>query len=64
MDSFEKRAVPPAERVEAIWELVLQMPWGTDATVGYIGKSELIANKRAAARPQDLADIAYLGAQR
>ncbi len=28
--------------------------------VWYIGKSELIANKKAAARPQDLADVAYL----
>ncbi len=26
----------------------------------YIAKPELIANKRAAARPQDLADLAYL----
>ena len=29
-------------------------------SVAYIGRSELIANKRAAARPQDLADVAYL----
>jgi len=28
--------------------------------VCYIGKAELIANKKAAARPQDLADVAYL----
>lgn len=26
----------------------------------YIGRTELIANKKAAARPQDLADLAYL----
>lgn len=26
----------------------------------YIGREELIANKKAAARPQDLADVAYL----
>ena len=28
--------------------------------VNYIGRSELIANKKAAGRPQDLADVAYL----
>lgn len=28
--------------------------------VAYIGRDDLIANKRAAARPQDLADVAYL----
>lgn len=28
--------------------------------VHYIGKKELIANKKAAARPQDIADVAYL----
>ncbi|MGA8574758.1 MAG: hypothetical protein WB609_03600 [Candidatus Cybelea sp.] len=31
-----------------------------DVPVNYIGKAELIANKRVAARPQDLADVAYL----
>jgi hypothetical protein len=31
-----------------------------DVPVWYIGKAELIANKKAAARPQDLADVAYL----
>ena len=33
--AFERaaaEAVPPAQRAEAIWELVLRMPWGTDAT--------------------------------
>jgi hypothetical protein len=28
--------------------------------VSYISKDDLIANKRAVARPQDLADVAYL----
>lgn len=28
--------------------------------VYYLGRAELIANKKAAARPQDLADVAYL----
>ena len=31
-----------------------------DVPIFYIGKSDLIANKKAAARPQDLADVAYL----
>jgi hypothetical protein len=25
-------AIPPHERAEAIWELVMRMPWGDDAT--------------------------------
>lgn len=32
--------------------------WGVP--VNYIGRSELIANKKAVGRPQDLADVAYL----
>lgn len=28
--------------------------------VAYISKADLISNKKAAARPQDLADVAYL----
>jgi hypothetical protein len=32
----------------------------SDVPVQYIGKEEFIANKRAVARPQDIADIAYL----
>jgi len=28
--------------------------------VFYLGKAELIENKKSAARPQDLADVAYL----
>ena len=31
-----------------------------EVPVNYIGKMEFIANKRAAGRPQDFADIAYL----
>jgi hypothetical protein len=30
--------------------------------IAYIGRSELIANKKAVGRPQDLADVAYLEA--
>jgi hypothetical protein len=40
-----------ASRVEATYEGV---------RVQYIGRDALIKNKRAASRPQDLADIAYL----
>jgi hypothetical protein len=31
-----------------------------EVPVNYLGKAELIANKKAAGRPQDLADVAYL----
>ena len=31
-----------------------------EVPVSYLGKAELIANKKAAGRPQDLADVAYL----
>jgi len=31
-----------------------------DVPVAYIGKADLIANKKAVGRPQDLADVAYL----
>ena len=32
--------------------------------VSYLGKTELVENKRAAGRPQDLADLAYLESTR
>ena len=31
-----------------------------EVPVNYLGKAEFIANKKAAGRPQDLADVAYL----
>ena len=39
-----------------IWERRVDGPFG-DRTVAYIGRDTLIRNKRAAARPKDLADI-------
>jgi hypothetical protein len=44
---------------EQAWKTRVQSTYG-GIPVSYIAKSELIANKRAAARPQDLADLAYL----
>jgi hypothetical protein len=35
-----------------------------EVSVACIGRADLIANKRAAARPQDLADVARLEAQK
>ena len=31
-----------------------------EVPINYLGKAEFIANKKAAGRPQDLADVAYL----
>ncbi len=44
---------------EQAWVTRIQSTYG-GVPVSYIAKPELIANKRAAARPQDLADLAYL----
>lgn len=41
------------------WESRVPAIYGS-VPVWYIGKTELIANKKAAARLQDLADVAYL----
>lgn len=44
---------------EQAWATRVASTYGGVA-VCYIGRSELIANKKAAAQPQDLADVAYL----
>jgi len=41
------------------WSTRIETTYG-DVPVSYIGREELIENKRAAARPQDLADVSYL----
>jgi hypothetical protein len=41
------------------WEGRVESTYG-GVPVAYIGRAELIANKKAAGRPQDLADVAYL----
>ncbi|HEY1654034.1 MAG TPA: hypothetical protein VGF86_02845 [Candidatus Tumulicola sp.] len=41
------------------WSTRVESTYGGVA-ISYIGKAALIANKKAAARPQDLADVAYL----
>jgi hypothetical protein len=53
--------------ITAIDGITFEQAWSTriDSTYGgvpvwYIGREELIANKKAAARPQDLADVSYL----
>lgn len=44
---------------EQAWNTRVPSTYG-GIPVWYIGRTELIANKKAAARPQDLADLAYL----
>ncbi|MGC2130578.1 MAG: hypothetical protein WA629_10810, partial [Candidatus Aquilonibacter sp.] len=44
---------------EQAWENRVESMYG-GVKVSYISKDDLIANKKAAARPQDLADVAYL----
>lgn len=44
---------------EQAWASRISSTYGGIATY-YIGRSDLIANKKAVARPQDLADVAYL----
>lgn len=44
---------------EEAWENRISATYG-DESVNYISKEDLIRNKDAAARPQDLADVAYL----
>ena len=41
------------------WERRVTTTYGTE-TAHYIGKEDLIKNKAAAGRPQDLVDVAYL----
>ncbi|MBV8148621.1 MAG: hypothetical protein JO092_05995 [Candidatus Eremiobacteraeota bacterium] len=41
------------------WERRVTVTYGTE-TAHYIGKDDLIKNKAAAGRPQDLLDVAYL----
>jgi len=41
------------------WENRIELSYGGTNTY-YIGRADLIANKKAAARPQDLADVAFL----
>jgi hypothetical protein len=47
---------------EQAWSNRVASTYG-DVPIAYIGKADLIANKKAAARPQDLADVAYLEEQ-
>lgn len=44
---------------EQAWKARVASTYG-GVPVNYLGKAELIANKKAAGRPQDLADVAYL----
>ncbi len=44
---------------EQAWSTKIEATYG-GVPVSYIGRDELIANKKAAARPQDLADVSYL----
>jgi hypothetical protein len=44
---------------ENAWKARVASTYG-GVPVNYLGKAELIANKKAAGRPQDLADVAYL----
>lgn len=44
---------------ERAWETRVPSTYG-GVPVHYIAKAELIANKKAAGRPQDIADVAYL----
>jgi hypothetical protein len=44
---------------EQAWTNRVESTYG-GVKVSYISKDDLIANKRAVARPQDLADVAYL----
>ncbi|HEY5340298.1 MAG TPA: hypothetical protein VIK27_04660 [Candidatus Aquilonibacter sp.] len=44
---------------EDAWETRVETTYG-GRPIAYINRSNLIRNKTAAARPQDLADIAYL----
>jgi hypothetical protein len=44
---------------EEAWSSRVVSTYG-DVPAFYIGRAALIANKKAAARPQDLADVAYL----
>lgn len=46
---------------ERAWEGRVPSTYG-DIPVYYIGKAEFVANKLAVARPQDIADVAYLEA--
>jgi hypothetical protein len=46
---------------ERAWEGRVPSTYG-DIPVCYIGKTEFVANKLAVARPQDIADVAYLEA--
>ncbi len=47
---------------EAAWKNRIESTYG-GVPVSFIGRSDLIANKEAAARPQDLIDVAYLRSQ-
>ena len=47
---------------DEVWRGREAGPLGTHA-VGFIGRSEFLKNKRAAARPQDLADVAALAGE-
>lgn len=44
---------------EEAWERRVTAAYG-DEPAHYIGREDLVTNKRAAGRPQDLADVAYL----
>jgi hypothetical protein len=61
------RGILPAQRLELMWEMVVEWLWPTRTTTQYgeqriwiIGRDDLIADKRAAGRPQDLLDLATL----
>lgn len=69
MDSIVQLGYPP-HRIDLLtsidgvdfenaWPRRLEVEFG-NATIGFIGREDLLTNKRAAGRPQDLADIARL----
>ena len=48
-DQYQRQmeaAIPPQERVEAIWELVIQSPWGKDAAEHGFDRSSARVERR------------------
>lgn len=52
---------PSGIRFDEAWPNRIETAITPDLRCGFIGFDDLIKNKRAAARPQDLADVAALG---